>query len=180
MKYKRLIFVLSILILVGSTFAQSGYRDIAWGSPKVLARKMAIVYFGDRYLETESKLIFNSPFQGNNGVYTFFFTDDSLHTVTIKSELPYVLSDEKKFSENFEKSEKSINDLIMRINGKYGRPLLNEQVGTDLFLRWEDGDTEIELFVQRSFKYKILMSYRWIPFFERRKEVKIQQYQNEL
>ncbi len=68
----------------------------------------------------------------------------------------------------------------MRINGKYGRPVLDEQVGTDLFLRWEDGDTEIELFVQRSFKYKILMSYRWIPFFERRKEVKIQQYQNEL
>jgi len=172
--------MLSIMILVSNGLAQSGYRDIAWGSPKLSARKMAVGYFGDRYLESESKLIFNSPFQGNNAVYTFFFTDDSLHTVTIKSELPYVLTDEKKFSENFEKSEKNISDLIMRINGKYGTPILNEQVGTDLFLRWEDGDTEIELFVERSIIYKVLMSYRWIPFFERRKEVKIQQYQNEL
>jgi hypothetical protein len=180
MKYKRMVCLLSVLIFVGNSLAQSGYRDIQWGSTKLSARKMAIGYFGDRYLETESKLIFNSPFQGNDAVYTFFFTDDSLHTVTIKSELPYALSDEKKFSENFEKSEKAIDDLTMRINGKYGRPVLDEQVGTDLFLRWEDGDTEIELFVQRSFKYKILMSYRWIPFFERRKEVKIQQYQNEL
>ncbi|MFO7817803.1 MAG: hypothetical protein R6V39_09015 [Desulfovibrionales bacterium] len=176
---KALCFAL-ILVISTNVFAQNSYRDIPWGSSKNATRKIAIGYYGETFYETESKLIFPDLFQGNDAVYTFFFQDDSLHTVAIKSELPYLLTDEESFSEMFNKSEKEINALVDRISGKYGQAILNEQIGTDLFLRWEVDDTEIELFVERSYKYKILLTYRWIPFFERRRDIRQQQYQNEL
>jgi hypothetical protein len=180
MKQHKTLYFALMLIMAAMVYGQNGYRDIPWGSSKNAARKMAIGYFGDSYYETESKLIFTDRFQGNDAVYSFFFKEDSLHTVAVKSELPYLLTDEKTFSDMFNKSEKDITSLIERISGKYGQAILNEQIGTDLFLRWEVDDTEIELFVERSFKYKILLTYRWIPFFERRKEIRQQQYQSEL
>jgi len=73
-----------------------------------------------------------------------------------------------------------VEKLIQRVRAKYGQPVLQERVGTDLFLRWKVDDTEIELFVERSYKYKLIMTYRWISYFEAKQEKRQQQYLNEL
>ncbi|MCD6235146.1 MAG: hypothetical protein DRP86_03145 [Candidatus Neomarinimicrobiota bacterium] len=173
--------LLTMLLLISSSLsAGDGYRDIPWGSSKNATRKVALEYFGDNYYETESKLIFTDSFQGNDAIYTFVFSQDSLHTVAIQSELPYLLTDEKTFSDMFDKSEKEVEKLIRRVSAKYGQPVLQEKVGTDLFLRWELDDTEIELFVERSYKYKMIMTYRWISYFEKKLEKRQQKYLNEL
>ncbi|HAE86640.1 TPA: hypothetical protein DCG86_01305 [Candidatus Marinimicrobia bacterium] len=180
MKTTISLILTTLFLLYSGLFAQDGYRDIPWGSSKNATRKIAREYFGDNYYETESKLIFTDTFQGNDAIYSFFFSKDSLHTVGIKSELPYLLTDEKTFSDMFDKSEKEVDKLIRRISGKYGQPILQEKVKTDLFLRWEVDDTEIELFVERSYKYKMIMTYRWISYFETKQEKRQQQYLNEL
>lgn len=180
MKSTMSLCLIMLLLITSGLSAQDGYRDIPWGSSKNATRKIALGYFGDTYYETESKLIFTDTFQGNDAIYSFFFSRDSLHTVGIKSELPYLLTDEKTFSDMFDKSEKEVDKLIRRISGKYGQPILQEKVRTDLFLRWEVDDTEIELFIERSYKYKILMTYRWISYFEKKQEIRHQEYQSEL
>lgn len=180
MKSTMSLCLIMLLLITTGLSAQDGYRDIPWGSSKNATRKIALGYFGDTYYETESKLIFTDTFQGNDAIYSFFFSKDSLHTVGIKSEFPYLLTDEKTFSDMFDKSEKEVDKLIRRISGKYGQPVLQEKVRTDLFLRWEVDDTEIELFIERSYKYKILLTYRWISYFEKKQEIRQQEYQREL
>ncbi|BFN36618.1 hypothetical protein [Fidelibacter multiformis] len=180
MKTTISLILTTLLLLVSGLSAQDGYRDIPWGSSKNATRKMALEYFGDNYYETESKIIFTDDFQGNDAIYTFVFSQDSLHTVAIQSELPYLLTDEETFSDMFDKSEMEVEKLIRRVSAKYGQPVLQERVGTDLFLRWEVDDTEIELFVERSYKYKLIMTYRWISYFETKQEKRQQQYLNEL
>lgn len=177
---KRIAAILIILISFQYLTAQTGYRDLFWGTSKSAAKKTAGEWYGEPVNEMDNALIYKAAFQGENAVYKFLFEEDSLYMVGISVELPYNLAVKDQFKRNFKLSETYVDDLLERLYAKYGDPLLEEKQGTDQYVHWQNGDTEIEAFVKRDATYKVIISYSWSDFFKRRSETRESGYQDEL
>lgn len=177
---KRLVMILILLISVQQMMAQTGYRDLFWGTSKAATKKTVSSWYGDPVNEMENALIYKAAFQGETALFKFLFEKDSLYMVGISVELPYNLGSEGQFKRNFKLSEEFVDGLLERLYAKYSDPLLDEKQGIDQFVHWQNGETEIEALIKRNATYTVVVTYGWGDFFKRKAETRESGYQEEL
>jgi|GEM_PF-1699573 len=168
------------LITAGSLGAADGYRGQLWGSSPESVEKGSASDFGVEGRRVGDALLYRSTFQGQDAVYKYIFRQDSLVMVAITSDLPWDLSSANAFRDHFEKSEKAVDRLLEGLRSKYGQEETAERSGTDSYMLWRNGATDIELIVRRAANYQLILSYSWAEYFKRLEAMKVQNALDEL
>jgi len=174
--------IIAVLLLVSalSLSAADGYRGQLWGSNKESVRKGSGELYSGRVQDLVDALVYTSTFQGYDALYKYMFRDDSLVMVAITADLPWALNIRESFKRNFDLSERAVQDLITGLERKYGSADLAENTGTDTYMLWRSGDTEIELIIKRDVNYRLILSYSWESYFRRLDNSRKQKAMDEL